>query len=134
MIQEVVSSSSAYSNLMLSIGAPGGFGGKTFETLDFSLPSYGESTGGTSGGGETRSAPPAFSNPFGSDTTAAPDEDKAAAEEAKAQSKAEEKAAAEAKKAQDKADKEARKKEQLELQKAAVERSRKVCNNFGGGV
>lgn len=50
------------SNMLLSgFGAPSGVGGASFETLDFSMPSYGESTAAP----KKAEAPPAFSNPFG---------------------------------------------------------------------
>jgi hypothetical protein len=44
------------SSMMVAIGAPTFGGGKSFDTLDFSLPSYSEANGGDSAP-ETKSAP-----------------------------------------------------------------------------
>lgn len=147
--EEIVS----LNTMTISAGAPGKFGGATFDTLDFSLPSYNEAVSGKSAPKEEAAAP-LFTNPFGGgsseeDTSAADQakEDKrTAAEQAKADReaaraekeaekarKAEEKAAAEAKKAEEKAaaeqakvEKEARRKEQLEKQRLAVERQKEA--------
>lgn len=122
------------------------FGGNSFETVDFSLPSYDQAVGKATKAFDQLDAPK-FVNPFGSsdseDKTAdeAKDDAKAAAETAKQDKQAEREAAkaereaakaeAEAKKAEEKAaaekakaEKEARKQEQLEKQRAAVERQK----------
>jgi len=63
------SSSLSSSDVLLSIGAPRFGGGDSFETLDFSLPSYGEATKSDtlspSSSSSSSDSPPAFSNPFG---------------------------------------------------------------------
>mmetsp|Transcript_16602 Transcript_16602/g.24634 ORF Transcript_16602/g.24634 Transcript_16602/m.24634 type:complete len:422 (+) Transcript_16602:54-1319(+) len=64
------SSSLSSSDVLLSIGAPRFGGGDSFETLDFSLPSYGEATKSdtlspSSSSSSSSDSPPAFSNPFG---------------------------------------------------------------------
>lgn len=90
------------SSLMVSIGAPSFAGGSSFETLDFSLPSYGEATGDAKSSDAPKSAP-SFSASFpelklpGESSNSAVDEaaEKKKAEEAK---KAEEEKAAAAKK------------------------------------
>lgn len=94
------------SNVLVSIGAPKIGGGSSFETLDFSMPSYDENTASTSGSSAEKSAP-AFTNPFPElklpeQTAPAPDvaAEKKAKEEAKV---AEEKDKAEAKKAKEEA-------------------------------
>ncbi len=52
-------------SVVVSVGAPGGFGGSSYETLDFSLPSYTEATkGSSSDSGSTKSAPPSFTASF----------------------------------------------------------------------
>jgi chemotaxis protein histidine kinase CheA len=122
------------------------FGGNSFETVDFSLPSYDQAVGKATKAFDQLEAPK-FVNPFGSsdseDKTAdeAKDDTKAAVETAKQDKQAEREAAkaereaakaeAEAKKAEEKAaaekakaEKEARKQEQLEKQRAAVERQK----------
>lgn len=138
MEDSVQSSSMAIS----AFGAPGKFTGSSFESVDFSLPSYDEAVGGKATPREGEA--PKFTNPFGSfdsgsdeaESKPAADEakvDKAAEREAAKARKAEEKAEAEAKKAEEKAaaekakaDKEARRKEQMELQRAAVERQKEA--------
>ena len=134
--EELVTSNSM---TISAFGAPGGGVGGSFETVDFSLPSYDQAVGKATKAMEQIEAPK-FSNPFGSSDSedkvadeakdekkdegtaereAAKSEREAAKAEAEAK-KAEEKAAAE----QAKAAKEARKKEQLEKQRAAVERQK----------
>jgi len=154
VVEQIVSSPSlespsmTSSNMMLSaFGAPGSASGNSFETLDFSLPSYTEATKGVA----EEKAAPTF-DPFGtggSTTTENVDSeaDKAAAKEAEKEAKAKEasekKAAAEAerqanaeRKAKEKADREAEKssaeakkieeKEKAEAAKAEKEARRKA--------
>jgi len=78
------------SSMMVAIGAPSFSGGKSFDTLDFSLPSYSEANGGDSSP-ETKSAP-TFSASFPELKLPGGDEAKkdTAAEEAAAKKSAEE--------------------------------------------
>lgn len=143
----VTESSTQSSTTLISAGAPSFGGGASFETLDFSLPSYTERNGGdSSDSAPAKQAPPAFSNPFKSDDPApaakeeetkkdTSAEDKAAAEQAKkeaAEKKAAEKEAAEQakkeaaeKKAAEKAAAEQAKKEAAE-KKAAAEKEKEA--------
>jgi hypothetical protein len=132
--QSAISGSSLY---LSAFGAPGG-GGSGFDTLDFSMPSYGDSVRGPT------KDPPSFSNPFGDikipslsteEATSADskkDSPDAFIEAKKAEQKAEQKAAEDKKAAdaeaaaQKKAEKEARRQAELEKQRAAVERAREA--------
>lgn len=91
-------SSTMSSNVILSAGAPTFGGGGSFETLDFSLPSYDQAT---SGGDITKSAPaPAPSSDDAAAKAAAKEEARRAAaeeKEAKKQAEAEAKAVEKAK-------------------------------------
>lgn len=132
---------SSPSSVLLSIG------GQSYDTLDFSLPSYSEATKTgdatrSSADIDSKSEPPSFKNPFGDlklpvpnveeDATAKKTEaDKKAAEEIsaadKAKKAAEEKAAADAKSAADKeakakAAEEAKAKAEADKAKAAAEK------------
>jgi flagellar biosynthesis GTPase FlhF len=114
------------SSIVLS-GAPSFGGGASFETLDFSLPSYDQAT---SGGGITKSSSSAASSSKSDDgdaaaKAAAKEEARRAAEEERAAAK---KAEAEAKVAQKKAD-EAAAAEAAEkaAAKEAAKEERKVC-------
>lgn len=83
------------SSLTVSIGAPTFGGGSSFETLDFSLPSYSESTGGASDGAVKKNEPPSFKADF--PELKLPSEEKKADDgkaEADAKKEAEDKAAA----------------------------------------
>ena len=135
-VEAHIASAISTSNLQLA--------GNSFETLDFSMPSYDGSSAkpkeipgfsnpfGSGSGSESSSAPkvdldlPSFSNPFGSmlgGDDGSDDASKQAAAEAKqaaSDAKKAEKEAAEAKKAE----KEARKKAELEKQRAMVERAK----------
>jgi hypothetical protein len=105
------------SSVLLSLGAPAFGGGSSFDTLDFSLPSYDQAT---SGGDITKSSSPAPS--------AAPKiDDSAAKAAAKEEREASRRAEAEAKEAQKKAD-EAAAKEAAEkaAAKDAAKEERKV--------
>ena len=115
------------SSIVLSVGAPSFGGGASFETLDFSLPSYDQAT---SGGGITKSSSSAASSSKSDDgdaaaKAAAKEEARRAAEEERAAAK---KAEAEAKVAQKKAD-EAAAAEAAEkaAAKEAAKEERKVC-------
>jgi len=86
-------SSTVSSDILLSAGAPS-FGGGSFETMDFSMPSYGDAVGGAK---EADAAPKkdlsnVFANPFGgssdSEESSAAVEGKAAAKEDAAAAKA----------------------------------------------
>lgn len=89
------------SSLTVSIGAPSFGGGSSFETLDFSLPSYSESTGGASDGAVKKNEPPSFKADF--PELKLPSEEKKA-DDGKAEADAKAKAEADAKKeAEDKA-------------------------------
>lgn len=101
------------------------------ETLDFSMPSYGDYD---SKSAQSKEEAPSFGNPFG-DFKFGQDESSSSSDvEAPAiDKKAEERAAREAKKAEEeaaaaqkKAEKEARRQAELEKQKAAVERAKAV--------
>ena len=139
--------SSYSSNILLSAGAPSFSSGGSFDTLDFSLPSYGDALKG-----DTESSPkkaPAFSASFpelklpetpSSSPAPEPQKDDTAAAEAKAAAEAEKKAAADAKAeakaaaeaekkaaaeaaAQKKAEAQARKEQQKRLQQEMVEKA-----------
>lgn len=136
--QEMLSSSASYdSSVMLSA-----FGGQSFETLDFSLPSYSDAVGGAK---DAIKEAPKFANPFGSlmggeepavedtakaDTKAAAEaaraekesekEEARAAKEAEREAARSEKEAAASRKAEEKAAAEAKKAEE----KAAVEQEK----------
>jgi flagellar biosynthesis GTPase FlhF len=94
------------SNVLLAVGAPTFGGGGSFETLDFSLPSYDEATSGADLSSPKRDV----SDLFGSKSNS--DDDAVAKEAAKKQAEAEKKQAAEdaraAKEAKAKADAEAK--------------------------
>ena len=107
--QEAPMSSSAY--FLSAFGAPSGGGGSSFETMDFSMPSYGDT--------KQSEAPPAFSNPFPDLVLPSKTEDKQAAAEAK-QEAADAKEAAAAKKIEERA---ARRVAEMEKQKEAVARN-----------
>jgi chemotaxis protein histidine kinase CheA len=90
------------SNVLLSGGAPSFGGGGSFETLDFSLPSYDQATSSS-----TLSSPKKdVSDLFGSKSSS--DDDAAAKEAAKKQAEAEKKQAAEEARAAKEAEKEAK--------------------------
>lgn len=97
-VSQLQSSTVSSSNVILSAGAPTFGGGGSFETLDFSLPSYDQAT---SGGDITKSAPtPAPSSDDAAAKAAAKEEARRAAaeeKEAKKQAEAEAKAAEKAK-------------------------------------
>jgi myosin heavy subunit len=84
--------------------------GGNFDTMDFSMPSYSDSTKGVGEKAERRGEAPTFGNPFGA---LGGSEEKPAADEAQVD-KAAEKAAAEATKAEEKAAADARKAEEKE--------------------
>lgn len=108
------------SSVTVSIGAPSFGGGSSFETLDFSLPSYSESTGGASDGAVKKNEPPSFKADF--PELKLPSEEKKA-DDGKAEADAKAKAEADAKKeAEDKA----AAKKAAEEEKAA---KAKVCIN-----
>lgn len=138
--RSAISGSSLY---LSAFGAPAG-GGSGFDTLDFSMPSYGDAVKGPT------KDPPSFSNPFGDvkipslSSEEATSEPKKDSPDAFIEAKKEEQKAAEAKKAADaeaaaqkkvadaeaaaqkKAEKEARRQAELEKQRAAVERAREA--------
>lgn len=105
-IDEAQMGSVTSSNVLLSAGAPSFGGGGSFETLDFSLPSYDQATSGA----DLSSPKTEISDLFGSKSSS--DDDAAAKEAAKKKAEAEKKAAAEearaAKEAKAKADAEAK--------------------------
>jgi len=52
------------SSMMVSIGAPSFGGGQSFDTLDFSLPSYSEANGGSDAPAAAAKSAPSFSAGF----------------------------------------------------------------------
>ena len=96
------------SNVLLSVGAPNFGGGGSFDTLDFSLPSYEKATSGA----DLSKPKTEASDLLGSKSSSDGDDDAAAKEAAKKQVEAEKKQAAEearaAKEAKVKADAEAK--------------------------
>jgi hypothetical protein len=96
------------SNVLLSAGAPSFGGGGSFETLDFSLPSYEQATSGA----DLSSPKMEVSDLFGSKSSS--DDDAAAKEAAKKQAEAEKKQAAEEARAAKEAEKEAKAKADAE--------------------
>ena len=74
-IQKIVQRSSPF--ILTSFGAPSFSAGSSFETLDFSLPSYNEAVSGSVGGPDSTkteppSAPPAFTATFTEPVVSAP--------------------------------------------------------------
>ena len=95
------------SSLLISAGAPSFGGGSSFETLDFSLPSYSEANGGDSKPAEPKSAPsfPELKIPGSEAKEEVKEESKVSAADEEAAKKAaeEEKAAAKKKAEEEKA-------------------------------
>ena len=75
--------SSVSSNVLLSAGAPSFGGGGSFETLDFSLPSYSEAIGGSVGSAPKKDVSDLFQGLTGSSGSDEDADAKAAKEEAK---------------------------------------------------
>ena len=124
----IAQSSAQSTNIVLSAGAPSFGGGGSFETLDFSLPSYDQAT---SGGDITKpsSSPAPAPSSFDEDAAAkaaAKEEAKRAAEEEKAAKKQAEADAKEAKKQAEAEAKAAAEKEAAEKQakKEAAEKAK----------
>lgn len=115
----------ASSSIVLSLGAPSFGGGASFETLDFSLPSYDQATSGGDITKSSSSTSPKTDDGDAAAKAAAKEEARRAAEEERAAAK---KAEAEAKVAQKKAE-EAAAAEAAEkaAAKEAAKEERKVC-------
>mmetsp|Transcript_12054 Transcript_12054/g.25669 ORF Transcript_12054/g.25669 Transcript_12054/m.25669 type:complete len:439 (+) Transcript_12054:99-1415(+) len=118
-IDGAVQSSTLSSNIIVSAGAPGFGGGGSFDTLDFSLPSYEQATSGASGSELDKGSDSPSSKASSDDDAAAKEEANRAAEEEKA-AKAEAKRAAAEEKAAKKAEAEAKKKAEAEAKEAAA--------------
>jgi len=118
------------SNVLLSAGAPNFGGGGSFETLDFSLPSYEQATSGADLA-KPKTEVSDFSKSSSDDDAAAKEAAKKQAEEEKKQAAEEARAAKEAKAKADaeaKAEKEAKAKadEEAKAEKEAAKEARKV--------
>lgn len=74
-------SSTASSNIVLGLGAPSFGGGGSFETLDFSMPSYDQATSGDDSKKSDAPSAPSFLSPKSDEDAAAAAAKKAEGEE-----------------------------------------------------